>query len=133
MPTKTSELANSYEKHYQNHSFETLTASWLTADGWEVLVPMIDHGRKTDMVISDGTKFYRIQVKSLECSNESVVVENRWRNADSPIDYVIYFSKAAPWGYVAKAFKEARKPLNYKGHVRFNQNAKHFIAAFKKI
>jgi len=92
MPIKSSELANSYEKHYQNHSFETLAASWLTADGWEVLVPMIDHGRKTDIVVSDGKKFYRIQVKSLECSNESVVVENKWSNADSTIDYVIYFS-----------------------------------------
>lgn len=133
MPIKSSELADSYEKHYQNHSFETLAASWLTADGWEVLVPMIDHGRKTDIVVSDGTKFYRIQVKSLECSNESVVVENKWSNADSTIDYVIYFSKSAPWGFVAKAFKEPRKPLNSRGHVRFNQNAKHFIEAFKKV
>lgn len=133
MPIKASELAHSYEKHYHNHSFETLAASWLTADGWEVLVPMIDHGRKTDIVVSDGINFYRIQVKSLESNHESVIVENKWSNADSIIDYVIYFSKSAPWGYIAKAFKEPRRRLNSKGHVRFNQNAKQFNEAFKRV
>lgn len=66
------------QNHYKQISYETLAASWLTNDGWEVFLPIIDHGRKTDFVISDGANFYRIQIKTVESSEESILVENKW-------------------------------------------------------
>jgi hypothetical protein len=41
-------------------SYENLLAAWLLSDGWEVLVPAIDPGIKTDLVVADDNRFYRI-------------------------------------------------------------------------
>ena len=64
-------------KHYKSLSYETLAASWLVNDGWDVFMPMIDHGQKTDIVISDGFEFYRIQIKSVETNDECFEIENK--------------------------------------------------------
>ena len=58
-------------------------------------------------------------------------VENKWGNAK--IDYVIYFSRKGDWGYITPPFREVRKRLNSKGHVRFHQRLKHFTKAFQSI
>lgn len=68
--------------HYKQVSFETLAASWFTFDGWEVFAPIIDHDMKTDLLVSDGNNFYRIQVKTIESHDESHVVENKWGKAN---------------------------------------------------
>jgi hypothetical protein len=116
---------------YRNISFENLVAAWLMSDGWEVLIPAIDHGKKTDLVIADGGSYYRIQVKSIESSDETVMVENKWKGSN--IDYVIYFSRSGEWGYIAPAFQQCRKHLNSSNHIRFHNNQKNFLKAFKKI
>ena len=72
----------SQHRHYQSHSFEQYAASLFMNDGWEVLVPALDHGRKTDLVISDGHVFYRVQVKSLQTTHDAVIVTNQWKNTD---------------------------------------------------
>ena len=131
MPIKNSNPQNESLKHYKSLSYETLAASWLLNDGWDVFLPMIDHGLKTDFVISDGDDFYRIQVKSLESYDENVFVENKW--GDAKIDYVIYFSRGGNWGYITPPFRQRRKRLNAKGHVRFHQHPKNFTKAFQSI
>lgn len=131
MPVKNQALKDSSLKHYKNISFETQAASWLLNDGWEVYQPMIDHGMKTDLLIADGTKHYRIQIKTLESNNEDVVVQNMW--GDANIDFVIYFSKNANWGYITKPFEEPTKPLKSEGHIRFHQHQKPFAKAFESI
>ncbi|WP_369434469.1 hypothetical protein [Psychromonas sp. MME1] len=78
MPIKNQAPKQSSKKHYENISFETLATSWLLNDGWEVYEPKIDHGMKTDLLIADGQKYYRIQIKTLESNNEDVVVQNMW-------------------------------------------------------
>jgi len=30
-----------------------LLSAWLTGFGWEALIPLVDHGRRTDLVIAD--------------------------------------------------------------------------------
>lgn len=112
-------------------SFENLVAAWLMSDGWEVLIPAIDHGKKTDLVIADDTSYYRIQVKSIESSDEATIVENKWEG--SKIDYVIYFTRNGEWGYITPAFQERRKQLNSVGHIRFHKHPTNFLKAFKKI
>lgn len=130
MPVKNFPQKESYARHYHNLSFESLCASWLLADGWDVFSPLIDHGSKTDLLISDGSNYYRIQVKSVDTADEDVVVENKWK--DAPIDYVIYFSKQRDWGYVAKPFRQKLKRLDSADHIRFHQHPKNFIKAFRK-
>ena len=63
------------------------------SDGWEVLIPAIDHGKKTDLVIADDKNYYRIQVKSIYSNDESTLVDNKWKGV--VIDYVVYFSTLA--------------------------------------
>lgn len=131
MPVKNSCPKSQSLQHYKNISYETLAASWLLNDGWDVFMPMIDHGLKTDFVISDGDTFYRIQVKSIVSDDESTVVENKWGKAS--IDYVIYFSRTGNWGYITPPFKQNRKRLNSTGHIRFHQHPKNFVKAFNLV
>ena len=131
MPVKNAHRTVPALQHYKQVSFETLAASWFTFDGWEVFFPIIDHDMKTDLLVSDGNNFYRIQVKTIESHNESHVVENRW--GDAKIDFVIYFSRTENWGYILKPFNQRRKRLNSAGGIRFHQKPEHFIKAFNKI
>jgi hypothetical protein len=57
MPVRNSTPANQSLQHYKSLYYETLAASWLLSDGWDVFLPMIDHGLKTDFVISDDAAF----------------------------------------------------------------------------
>lgn len=129
MPVKSHCPHSESMKHYKSISYETLLASWLLQDGWEVFMPMIDHGMKTDVLISDGENYYRLQVKSLECCDEDTVVNEHWRGVD--IDYVIYFSRTAKWGYIAPPFKGKRR-VNHMDHLRFHQDPVNFLKVFKR-
>ncbi|GIC75609.1 group I intron-associated PD-(D/E)XK endonuclease [Moritella sp. F3] len=131
MPVKNALRPDPALQHYKQVSFETLTASWFTFDGWEVFFPIIDHDMKTDLLVSDGNNFYRIQVKTIESHDESHVVENRW--GDAKIDYVIYFSREDNWGYILKPFMQRRKRLNSAAGIRFHQDPEDFIEAFNRI
>lgn len=112
-------------------AYESTVVSWLMQDGWQVFLPILDHGHKTDILISDGPHFHRIQIKTVEASGEQHIVPNLWK--DSHCDYVIFFARNSTWGYVAPAFVEKNRPLNHKEHQRFNKNQKEFLKAFHKI
>ncbi|MCH4248593.1 MAG: hypothetical protein LKF82_12330 [Acinetobacter populi] len=110
---------------YKNHSYEFLLLSWLLMGGWEASKPSVDLGLKTDVQVSDGRTLYRIQVKSLDSIDDNIIVENMWGDVD--IDYIVYFSKNADWGYITPAFKEKRKQLKSSNHIRFHQHPKCFL------
>lgn len=112
----------------KNMAFESTVVSWLMQDGWQVFLPMLDHGHKTDILIFDGPNFHRIQIKTLEATGEKHVVQNQWR--DSHCDVVVYFARNSTWGYIAPAFSEEKRPLNHEGHQRFIQDKKSFLKAF---
>lgn len=131
MPVKNTIRTVPAQRYYNRMSFETLAASWLVSDGWEVYLPMIDHDMKTDLVVVDNHSFYRIQVKSLDSKIENVMVENKWGDVD--IDYIIYFSRTSNWGYIATPFHQKRKRLNSNDHVRFHKDCKPFLKAFTQI
>ena len=93
MPVLNANLkATTLAAHHQL-SFEQQVCAWLSSAGWEVLVPLVDHGRKTDLVIADDADYYRIQVKSVQTHDPHVRVENKWQGAR--LDYVVYFSTLA--------------------------------------
>lgn len=131
MPVKNSNIKQQTLAAHKQLSYENLVAAWLLGDGWEVLIPAIDHGKKTDLVAADDTNFYRIQVKSVESNDESIKVENKWKGAK--IDYVIYFSRTGEWGYIAPAFNENTKRLNAPEHIRFHKHPTNFLKAFRKV
>lgn len=131
MPIKNTPIKKETLAAHKQLSFENLVTAWLMSDGWEVIIPAIDHGKKTDLVVADNNNYYRIQVKSIQSNKESITVENKWKGVN--IDYVIYFSRTAEWGYITPPFKEKRKRLNSLGHIRFHMHATNFLKAFKKI
>lgn len=131
MPILNASLAATTLAAHHQLSFEQQVCTWLSSAGWEVLVPMVDHGRKTDLVIADDEDYYRIQVKSLQTRDQHVRVENKWHSAR--LDYVVYFSTLADWGFITPAFPETSRPLNAPGHVRFHAQRTNFLKAFRKI
>ena len=131
MPIKNTILKEKTLDAHKQLSYENLVTAWLMSDGWEVLIPAIDHGKKTDLVAADDSNYYRIQVKSIYSNDESIHVENKWKGVE--IDYVVYFSRTCEWGYITPAFKENKKRLNSLGHIRFHSHPTNFLKAFSKI
>ncbi|WP_236621405.1 hypothetical protein [Rhodopirellula sallentina] len=115
----------------KNVSFESLIASWLLQDGWQVFSPMLDHGHKTDLLISDGPNFHRIQIKSFFSKGKNQEIINCW--TPSPIDYVVLFARNGNWGVIAQAFAEKRRPLNHQEHRKFIRCKKNFLREFHLI
>ena len=64
MPIKNCILKQTTLAAHKQLSYEQLAAAWYLSDGWEVLIPAIDHGKKTDLVIADDSNYYRIQIKA---------------------------------------------------------------------
>ncbi|MDN5645023.1 MAG: hypothetical protein L0G67_06655 [Acinetobacter sp.] len=131
MPVRQTALKEQTLSQYKNHSYEYLLLSWLLSDGWDASMPSLDVYAKTDIQILDGRTVYRIQVKSLYSADDNIVVENKWEDAD--IDYVIYFSRNAEWGYIVPAFKEKKRNLKSQNHIRFHQHPTNFLKNFNKI
>ena len=50
-------------------------------DGWQVFSPVLDNGHQTDILISDGPNFHRLQVKTIDSSDEEAKIENRWKDS----------------------------------------------------
>ena len=100
-------------------------------DGWQVFLPILDHGHQTDILISDGPNYYRIQVKTVEASGDDHTVQNRWEGSN--VDVVVFFARNSNWGVITPAFTEERRPLNHEGHRKFEQNKKDFLREFHKL
>src|ERR1035441_8051584 len=116
MPYHTTELTDAHARLHKNHSYEFLVATWLMQDGWQVFAPLLDAAHAVDLIVSDGPKSYRIQIKSVESQDESCYVQNVWKGRH--IDYVIYFAQRSNWGYVCPAFTTNRKKLDDPSHFR---------------
>lgn len=54
---KEKTLAAYKQLSYKQLSYENLITAWFMFDGWEVLIPTIDHGMKTDLVVTDDDNF----------------------------------------------------------------------------
>lgn len=132
MPRRLTKTQEGTHNALKNSSFESLVVSWLMHDGWQVFVPILDHGHKTDILISDGPQYFRIQVKTVDASSKDHPIENQWR--DSGIDVVVAFARSAEWGYVMPAFTEKKRKLSAEGHQMFSRRrTKEFLKAFHKL
>ncbi len=132
MPRRSTKTKEQTHQTLKNMSYESMAISWLMYDGWQVFTPMLDNGHQTDILISDGPNYYRIQIKTVEASGEDHLVENRWENSN--VNYVIYFARNSTWGYIAPAFSEKKRALNHKEHCRFESNSRsEFLKQLHKI
>ena len=131
MPRRMTATKDGTHQVLKNSSFKSVVISWLMQDGWQVFVPMLDNGHQTDILISDGPNYHRIQVKTIEASGDNHVIENRWK--DSNVDVVVCFARNSNWGYVMPAFTQNKRKLNSDGHQKFNENRNDFLKAFHKI
>jgi hypothetical protein len=133
MPRRLTQTAPGTHQTMKNVSFEMTVASWLMKDGWQVFTPLLDDGHQTDLLISDGPNYHRLQVKTVAAKGDDHIVENRWQD-NSHVDVIIYFVRNSNWGVVAPAFKEESRPLNHPDHQRFSSgNRKEFLTAFHKL
>ncbi len=113
----------------KNCSYESIVVSWLMQDGWQVFLPVLDHGHQTDILISDGPNYFRIQVKTVQATGNDHIIENQWK--DSNVDVVAYFARNSDWGFICPAFTEKKKALNAEGHRKFNsKDKKSFLREF---
>ena len=114
-----------------NISYESIVVSWLMCDGWQVFLPVLDNGHKTDILISDGPNYYRIQVKTFDANEDEYTIENKWKGSN--IDFVVLFARNSDWGYIVPAFKEDKRHLQHKSHRKFIQKRKKFLKEFHQI
>ncbi len=131
MPRRMTQTKSKTHQAMKNSSYESMVVSWLMQDGWQVFIPILDHGHKTDLLISDGPNYYRIQVKSVEASGDDHIVLNQWEGSD--IDVVVYFTRNSNWGVIAPAFHEKKRPLNHQEHRKFLQDRKEFLKEFHQL
>ena len=131
MPRRLTQAKPQTHQVMKNTAYESRVVSWLMQDGGEVFTPVLDHGHRTDLLISDGPNYYRIQVKTVEAKGEGHVVQNSWQG--SHLDVVIFFARNSNWGVVAPAFEEASRPLNHKTHRKFQQTKNEFLKQFHQI
>lgn len=131
MPIRKTLTQEGTFKTMRNMSFENVLIGWFMQDGWQVFKPVLDDGHQTDVLISDGPNFYRIQVKTFEDKGTYQEVHKDWN--DNSIDCVIYFSRNSKFGYVAPAFREDKRLLEHPDHIRFSGTSNSFIKAFHNL
>ncbi len=131
MPRRQTKTKGGTHQALINCSFESRVVSWLMQDGWQVFTPVLDYGHQTDILISDGPNYHRIQIKTVDAKSENQIVENRW--IGSNVDCVVYFARNSNWGFVLPAFTQKKRKLNTKGHIKFKQTKNEFLKAFHKI
>ncbi|WAK02482.1 hypothetical protein [Methylobacter sp. YRD-M1] len=77
MPRRLTQAKSPPHQTMKNTAFESQVVSWLMQDGWQVFLPVLDHGHKTDILITEGLlNYHRIQVKIVEASGEDHEVIN---------------------------------------------------------
>ena len=76
MPRRMTQTKAEAHQTMKNVSFESQAVTWLMQDGWQVFLPLLDYGHKTDILISDGPNYYRVQVKTVEATGEDHEIFN---------------------------------------------------------
>jgi hypothetical protein len=131
MPRRKNKTKDGTHQVLKNCSYESIVISWLMQDGWQVFTPMLDNGHCTDILISDGPNYHRVQVKTIESNGDDQVIDNKWGNSN--VDVVVYFARNSNWGFVMNAFDEKKRLLNHQSHQKFEKSKKEFLKAFHKI
>jgi len=128
MPKRSTPHIPGQRKYLENCSFEVLCAHWFVKADWQVFTPLFDHGHKTDLLVSDGPNYYRIQVKTVESGSDDLELDNRWDGSN--VDYVAVFAKNSSWGILFPAFAEKKRKIKDTGGIKFQLKPASFMKAF---
>ena len=90
MPRRLTQTKPGTRQAMKNTSYESRVVSWLMQDGWQVFLPVLDHGHQTDILISDGPNYFRVQVKTIGAKGEEHSIRNQWANSN--VDCVVFFA-----------------------------------------
>ena len=131
MPKRSTPHKAGQKQFHQNASYEVLVSAWFVQADWQVFTPLFDHGHQTDLLVSDGPNYYRIQVKTLESGADDIELENRWENSD--VNYVVVFARNSNWGVVFPAFAEKKRKLKDLDGEKFERKRTAFMKAFHKL
>lgn len=131
MPKRTTPHVAGTRQYYQNCSFELLCAHWFAKTGWQVFTPIFDHGHQTDLIVSDGPEYFRIQVKTVDASSKELEIENKWKGSN--VHYVALFARNSSWGSIFPAFAEDKRKLKDSGGSRFQLTHASFMKAFHSL
>lgn len=132
MPRLLKPIPDGTKQASLNVGFESQVVTWLLQDGWQVFTPVLDHGHKTDVLISDGERYFRIQIKTVDAKKgKKQEINNLWGEAN--IDFVIYFARNGEWGYIVPAFQDDKKILDAPEHKMFPLKRRDFLCAFHTI
>lgn len=132
MPRRLDPIPEGMKQTLLNTSFENQVVTWLMQDGWQVFTPILDHGHKTDVLISDGKRYFRIQIKTVDANKgKKQEIFNVW--GECKIDFVIYFARNGEWGFIVPAFYENKKVLNDPEHKMFLLKKNEFLTAFHMV
>lgn len=132
MPRRLDAIPDGMKQALMNIAFENQVVTWLMQDGWQVFTPVLDHGHKTDVLISDGKRYFRIQIKTVDANKgKKQEIANVWGDCD--LDFIIYFARNGEWGYIVPVFHENKKILDAPGHKMFLLKRNEFLTAFHTV
>jgi hypothetical protein len=131
MPKPSTPHAAGTRKYLDNCSFELLCAHWFVKAGWQVFTPLFDHGHKTDLLVSDGPHYFRIQVKTTASGSDEMEIDNVW--SGSNVHYVALFAKNSSWGVLFPAFAEKKRKVSAVEGIKFDVNKASFMKAFHEL
>jgi len=132
MPRRHTPVSPETHQTLKNMSYESQVISWLMYDGWQVFTPVLDNGHQTDILISDGPNYCRIQIKTIAATGEDQLIKNQWQG--SHVDCIIYFARNSSWGYVVPVFEAPKIPLNHSMNARFESHSRtQFLKAFHSV
>lgn len=100
-------------------------------DGWEIYAPMLDYGHKTDLLISDGPNFHRLQIKTFTSTRQNQHIQNCWQGSN--VDLLVLFARNGDWGILAPAFKERSRKLLHDTHRKFKRTRRDFLRHFHQM
>ena len=131
MPRRLTQTKPETHQAMKNSSYESRVVSWLMQDGWQIFLPVLDHGHQTDILISDGPNYFRIQVKTIGAKGEDHIINNQWNGSN--VDCVVFFARNSNWGVITPAFEEKARALNHKEHRKFEQTKNEFLREFHML
>ena len=59
MPRRMTQTKAGTHQALKNTSFESMVVSWLMQEGWQVFLPILDHGHQTDILMAQVIIEYR--------------------------------------------------------------------------
>jgi hypothetical protein len=131
MPKRSTPHNADWRKYLENCSFELLCAHWFVKANWQVFKPLFDHGHKTDLLVSDGPNYFRVQVKTVEAGSDDLELKNGWAGSD--VNYVAVFAKNSSWGIIFPAFTGKKRKLKNTGGAKFEWTPASFMKAFHSL